>query len=61
MKDKNTKQIVIPLDKYEKIIYQRYIEAEKRIPNFIEKGLMSEFDRDAFLFIYLAGHGCSDD
>ena len=23
-------------------------------------GKISEFDREAFLFIYLAGHGCSD-
>ena len=51
----------IPLDNYEKIIYQRYIQAEKKIPDFIKLGLESEFTRDAFLFVYLAGHGCADD
>ena len=73
MKQKNTKQIKVsiiqandqeiqfPLDEYEKIIYQRYIDAEKQIPNFIEKGMMSEFDREGFLLVYVAGHGCSDD
>ena len=49
------------MDQYEKIIYQRYIDAEKQIPNFIEKGMMSDFDREGFLLVYVAGHGCSDD
>ena len=73
MKQKNTKQIKVsltqasnhklqfPLDEYEKIIYQRYIEAEKQIPDFIQKGMMSQFDREGFLLVYVAGHGCSDD
>ena len=73
MKQKNTKKIMVsliqasddemqfPLDEYEKIIYQRYIEAENQIPNFIEKGMMFEFDREGFLLVYVAGHGCSDD
>ena len=73
MKQKNTKKIMVsliqasddemqfPLDEYEKIIYQRYIEAENQIPNFIEKEMMFEFDREGFLLVYVAGHGCSDD
>ena len=51
----------VPLNKYEKIIYRRYIEAEKMIPDFLQLERESEFNRDAFLFIYLAGHGCADD
>ena len=49
------------MNEYDKIIYKRYIEAEKEIPDFIKKGMISVFDRDAFLFVYLAGHGCADD
>ena len=30
------------MDEYEKIIYQRYIDAEKQIPNFIDKGMRGE-------------------
>ena len=50
----------IQLNNYQKIIYKRYIDAEKQIPDFIAKGRIYEFDRDAFLFIYIAGHGCAD-
>ena len=53
--------IQIPLNKYEKIIYQRYIRAEKQITDFIKLGKASEFNEDAFIFIYVAGHGCADD
>ena len=60
MQEKNLEQLKIPLDDYEKVIYQRYIYAEKQIPDFIKLGKQSEFDRDAFLFVYLAGHGCAD-
>lgn len=31
------------------------------IPDFIRLGKQSEFNREAFLFVYLAGHGCADD
>ena len=50
----------IKLKEHEKIIYQRYVEAEKQEPNFLDKGKTEDFMREVFLFIYLAGHGCAD-
>ena len=52
--------IQVKLKEYEKIIYQRYIEAEKEEPDFLKKGKATNFMREVFLFIYLAGHGCAD-
>ena len=56
----NSNHIQIKLRDHEKIILQRYIEAEKKEPDFIKKGKQAEFMREVFLFIYLAGHGCAD-
>ena len=29
-------------------------------PDFIEKGLSHKFSNEVFVFVYYAGHGCSD-
>ena len=60
---------------YEKIIIQRYKEAELEEANFVEKNqkrkeeadknnevymIPDSHKREVFLFIYYAGHGCED-
>ena len=60
---------------YEKIILQRYKDAELEEANFVEKNLQRKVEadknneafiaplshrREVFLFIYYAGHGCED-
>ena len=57
---RDSKQITIPLDEHEQILLQRYIDAEKRQPDFISKGLSKNFLHEVFLYIYYAGHGCAD-
>ena len=38
----------------------RYIEAERVEPDFITKGLSTQFMKEIFLYFYFAGNGCSD-
>ena len=38
----------------------RYIEAERVEPDFIAKGLSTQFVKEIFLYFYFAGNGCSD-
>ena len=58
--DKNPKQINIPLNEHEQYLLQRYIDAERQEPDFIARGLSLNFLFEVFLYIYYAGHGCSD-
>ena len=58
--DKNSKQLKFPLNEHEQIILKRYIDAERQVPEFIEKGLSKYFIFEIFLYFYYAGHGCSD-
>ena len=44
----------------EKILLQRYIDAEKKEQNFIENGNSKNYVREIFFFVYYAGHGCAD-
>ena len=53
-------KLIIPLNEHEQFLLQRYIDAERREPNFIAKGLSLNFQFEVFLYIYYAGHGCSD-
>ena len=46
-------------DDTEKMLLQRYKDAELAEPNFIEKGLSNNFVNEVFLFVYYAGHGCA--
>ena len=39
---------------------ERYIEAEKKYPNFIARGMSKVFKLESFVYLYYAGHGCSD-
>ena len=52
--------IKIPLGEHEQLYLMRYIEAEKKEPNFIENGLAKKFMLETFLYVYYAGHGCMD-
>ena len=38
----------------------RYIDAEKKEPDFIEKGLAKNFQLEVFYYSYFACHGASD-
>ena len=44
----------------EKVLLQRYIDAETKEPNFIENGNSKNYVREIFFFVYYAGHGCAD-
>jgi hypothetical protein len=54
------KQIKYKLNDVEKILLQRYIDAETKEPNFIENGNSKNYVREIFFFVYYAGHGCAD-
>ena len=54
------KQINLQLNEHEQILLQRYIDAERQEPNFIERGLSKHFVREVFIYFYYGGHGCSD-
>ena len=58
--DKSTKQLKIPLNEHEQILIKRYIDAEWQEPDFVAKGLSKNFLLEVFLYVYYAGHGCSD-
>ena len=45
-------------DDVERTLFRRYKEAEKELPDFIEKGLSNQFTEEVLLFVYYAGHGC---
>ena len=57
---KNTTQLKITLEDHEKILLQRYIDAERQEPDFIARGLSNLFTKEIFVYFYFAGHGCSD-
>ena len=51
----------VKLTEPEKILIQRYIDAEKEVEGFLSvKGMAENFKREVFIFVYLAGHGCAD-
>ena len=58
--NKDPSKLTIPLTDHEQILLQRYIDAEREEPDFIQKGLSKNFVNEIFLFVYYAGHGCSD-
>ena len=58
--DRNPKNLILPLNEHEQLLLQRYIDAERREPDFIRRGLSLNFLFEVFLYIYYAGHGCSD-
>ena len=48
------------LREHEKVLLKRYIQNEIQMPDFIDKQDYKQISDEVMLFVYFAGHGCSD-